>query len=54
MQERGRVPGTASTAIAVGPRGADHSTDDGRTWRPLEGSSGLHTFAFARGGGDAQ
>jgi photosystem II stability/assembly factor-like uncharacterized protein len=40
------LPGT-STAIAVGPQGADHSTDDGRTWRPLTGSSGLHTFAFA-------
>ena len=41
------VPGTTSTAIAVGPQGADHSTDDGQTWRPLEGPSGLHTFSFA-------
>ena len=41
------VPGTASTWIAVGPQGADQSTDDGRTWRPLDGSSGLHTFSFA-------
>ena len=43
------VPGTASTWIAVGPQGADHSTDDGRTWAPLSGSSGLHTFSFAKG-----
>jgi len=42
------VPGSAATWVAVGPQGADHSTDDGRTWKPLEGSSGLHTFSFAQ------
>ena len=41
------VPGASSTAIAVGPQGADQSTDDGRTWTPLAGSAGLHTFSFA-------
>lgn len=41
------VPGTTATWIAVGPQGADQSTDDGKTWAPLPGSSGLHTFAFA-------
>ena len=42
------VPGAATPSlIAVGPQGADQSSDDGRTWIPLPGSSGLHTFAFA-------
>ena len=39
-----------SDAVAVGPQGADQSTDDGRTWTPLPGASGLHTFAFAKQG----
>ncbi|MFN8062510.1 MAG: hypothetical protein U0Q12_25385 [Vicinamibacterales bacterium] len=42
------VPGTASTWLAVGPTGADLSTDDGRTWSPI-GGPGYHTFAFAPG-----
>jgi len=45
------VPGSsASTAIAVGPSGADRSVDDGRTWTPLE-SAGFHAFSLARRGG---
>jgi photosystem II stability/assembly factor-like uncharacterized protein len=43
------LPGT-STVIAVGPQGADQSTDDGRTWTTLPGSSGLHTFSFPKRG----
>jgi photosystem II stability/assembly factor-like uncharacterized protein len=42
-------PGSRSEWIAVGPRGADLSTDDGRTWTPLPGG-GFHTFAFAPNG----
>ena len=42
-------PGTASTFIAVGPLGADATTDDGRTWSRIEGP-GFDTFSFARGG----
>lgn len=34
--------------IAIGPAGADYSTDDGRHWRPLEGP-GFDTFSFAHG-----
>lgn len=40
------VPGQRSTLIAIGPQGADQSTDDGHTWTPLPGSAGLHTFSF--------
>ena len=40
------VPGTKSSWIAVGPSGADLSSDDGRSWQPIEGD-GYHTFAFA-------
>ena len=43
------VPGSASNWIAVGPQGADWSTDDGRTWTAIEGT-GFHTFAFAPDG----
>ncbi|HVL66189.1 MAG TPA: hypothetical protein VM364_02875 [Vicinamibacterales bacterium] len=32
--------------LAVGPRGADVSHDDGRTWSPF-GDTGFHAFAFA-------
>jgi photosystem II stability/assembly factor-like uncharacterized protein len=42
------IPGT-TTVIAVGPSGADISTDDGRTWTKIEGP-GFHTFAFAPNG----
>ena len=34
------------TLIAIGPRGSDVSTDDGRTWTALEGP-GFHTFSFS-------
>lgn len=36
------------TIVAVGPSGADYSTDDGRTWMPLEGP-GFDTLSFIRG-----
>jgi photosystem II stability/assembly factor-like uncharacterized protein len=42
------VPGTAMTWLAVGPSGADISTDDGRTWAPINGA-GYDTFSFAPG-----
>jgi photosystem II stability/assembly factor-like uncharacterized protein len=41
------VPGTPSTVIAIGPRGADISYTDGWTWQPLEGP-GFDTFSFVR------
>lgn len=40
------VPNAARTLIAIGPQGADISTDDGRTWTPF-GSMGFDTFSFA-------
>jgi photosystem II stability/assembly factor-like uncharacterized protein len=43
-------PGSASTIVAVGPRGTDVSRDAGRTWTALAGP-GFHAFSFARGGG---
>ena len=30
------VPGTAPTVVAVGPNGASVSSDDGRSWQPLD------------------
>jgi photosystem II stability/assembly factor-like uncharacterized protein len=47
------VPGTragtfAGALVAVGPSGADYSTDDGRTWMALAGP-GFDTLSFARG-----
>ncbi len=41
------VPGAPRAWIAIGPSGADISTDDGHSWRKLEGP-GFHTFSFAR------
>lgn len=38
------VPGT-KTLVAVGPAGGDYSTDDGQTWKPIEGP-GFDTFSF--------
>jgi photosystem II stability/assembly factor-like uncharacterized protein len=35
-----------ASLIAIGPAGADYSTDDGHTWRPLE-CAGFHAFSFA-------
>lgn len=43
------VPGSPASWIAVGPQGADISTDDGRTWTPVAGD-GYHAFAFAPSG----
>lgn len=39
----------AATLIAVGPSGADYSSDDGRTWQVIEGR-GYDTFSFVRDG----
>jgi photosystem II stability/assembly factor-like uncharacterized protein len=42
------VPGTKTPIlVAVGPSGADYSTDDGRTWRPIDGP-GFDTMSFVR------
>ncbi len=38
-----------ATLIAIGPQGADLSTDDGMTWVPF-GTEGFHTFSFAPSG----
>jgi photosystem II stability/assembly factor-like uncharacterized protein len=38
-----------SMLVAVGPAGADYSTDDGRTWKQLEGP-GFDTLSFVRAG----
>jgi len=40
------APRSASSWIAVGPRGADWSDDNGVTWKPIEGA-GYHAFAFS-------
>lgn len=37
-----------SALVAVGPSGADYSTDDGLTWKQLEGP-GFDTLGFVRG-----
>ena len=43
------VPGAkTSTLIAIGPTGGDYSTDDGRSWKPIDGP-GFDTFSFAPG-----
>lgn len=38
------VPNT-KTLVAIGPSGGDYSTDDGRTWNPIDGP-GFDTFSF--------
>jgi photosystem II stability/assembly factor-like uncharacterized protein len=40
------------TLVAVGPTGADLSTDDGQSWRPIEPApgGGFHTFSIAPNG----
>jgi photosystem II stability/assembly factor-like uncharacterized protein len=43
------VPGTKTpTLVALGPSGGDYSTDDGRTWTPINGP-GFDTFSFVPG-----
>ncbi len=42
------VPGSKSSFIAIGPRGTDISTDDGKTSTPIEGL-GFDTFSFVKG-----
>lgn len=39
-------PGAPTTLVAVGPQGADWSTDDGHSWTPIPGQ-GFHTFSFS-------
>ena len=40
------LPGASTpTLVAVGPQSADQSADDARTWAPMSGATGLHTFA---------
>ncbi len=41
------VPGT-KTLVALGPSGGDYSTDDGQTWKPLDGP-GFDTLSFVPG-----
>lgn len=42
------TPGSKSFAlVAVGPSGSDYSTDDGRTWRLIDGP-GFDTLSFVR------
>ncbi len=40
------LPESAASWIAVGPSGADVTTNDGKTWTAVEGS-GYHAFSFA-------
>ena len=42
------VPGRKTTILAFGPSGGDFSTDDGRTWKKIDGP-GFDTFSFVRG-----
>jgi photosystem II stability/assembly factor-like uncharacterized protein len=42
------VPGSKASFIAIGPRGSDLSSDDGRTWSALP-DPGFDTFSFVRG-----
>jgi photosystem II stability/assembly factor-like uncharacterized protein len=44
------APGADRSLLAVGPSGADWSSDEGRTWTPLTGP-GYDTVAFAPEGG---
>jgi photosystem II stability/assembly factor-like uncharacterized protein len=47
------IPRKGSRAlVAVGPSGADLSTDDGRSWQPIEPAEGggFHTFSIAPNG----
>jgi len=47
------LPGAkTSTLIAIGPTGGNYSTDDGRSWKPIEGP-GFDTFSLAPGKGTA-
>jgi photosystem II stability/assembly factor-like uncharacterized protein len=41
------VPGSKSSFIAIGPRGGDVSSDDGRSWSALP-DAGFDTFSFVR------
>ena len=40
------VPKSKSSWLAVGPRGADVSNDDGKSWTAMRGA-GFHAFAFS-------
>lgn len=45
----GRGRSKVRTIVAVGPSGADYSTDDGHSWQQLEGP-GFDTLSFVRSG----
>ena len=42
------VPRSKASFVAIGPQGSDISTDDGRTWAPIDGP-GFDTFSFVSG-----
>jgi photosystem II stability/assembly factor-like uncharacterized protein len=44
------VPGSTQSLIAIGPSGADWSSDDGRTWARID-AAGFDAFSVARGSG---
>lgn len=44
------VPGARLSLLAIGPSGADWSTDEGRSWTRID-STGFDTFSFASSGG---
>ena len=44
------VPGGERSLLAIGPSGADWSSDDGHTWAPVI-AAGFDTFSFAPEGG---
>jgi photosystem II stability/assembly factor-like uncharacterized protein len=46
------LPGAPGTILAVGPTGADWSTDDGASWTPLD-AEGFDTLSVAPDGGTA-
>lgn len=43
------VPRHPATLLAVGPTGADVSTDEGQTWSAVPNASGADALSFARG-----
>ena len=46
------LPGVTRSMVAIGPSGADVSSDEGRTWSPLA-TEGFDTVSVARTGGAA-
>jgi len=46
------IPGARRSIIAIGPSGADWSSDEGRTWSPLA-AEGFDSVSMATAGGAA-